>query len=174
MKKIYQFGTEENLTTDGEVLNKIRRELVQVYEHYFSGTTACDRYKKKIPQAVKEDYMAGKAEIFETAQRLVKKYKQSQQFRYVLVKRPWIRETDRRKLQVDLLIGRIQKLEICVKRKDILGMRIFSKEDELDKMLAEVYQEIKELPRTNNGVVGVGNKKQSSWKNQMTLEEFMR
>lgn len=173
-KKIYQFGTEENLTTDGEVLNKIRRELVQVYEHYFSGTTACDRYKKKIPQAVKEDYMAGEAEIFETAQRLVKKYKQSQQFRYVLVKRPWIRETDRRKLQVDLLIGRIQKLEICVKRKDILGMRIFSKEDELDKMLAEVYQEIKELPRTNNGVVGVSNKKQSSWKNQMTLEEFMR
>lgn len=65
-------------------------------------------------------------------------------------------------------------MEICVKRKDILGMRIFSKEDELDKMLAEVYQEIKELPRTNNGVVGVSNKKQSSWKNQMTLEEFMR
>ena len=25
----------------------------------FSGTTACDRYKKKIPQAVKDDYMAG-------------------------------------------------------------------------------------------------------------------
>lgn len=43
-KKIYQFGTEENLTTDGEVLNQIRRELVQVYENYFSGTTACDRY----------------------------------------------------------------------------------------------------------------------------------
>ena len=32
-KKIYQFGTEENLTTDGEVLNQIRRELVQVYEN---------------------------------------------------------------------------------------------------------------------------------------------
>ena len=60
----------------------------------FSGTTACDRYKKKIPQAVKDDYMAGEVEIFETAQRLVKKYKQSQQFRYVLVKRPQIRETD--------------------------------------------------------------------------------
>ena len=173
-KKIYQFGTEENLTTDGEVLNQIRRELVQVYENYFSGTTACDRYKKKIPQAVKDDYMAGEVEIFETAQRLVKKYKQSQQFRYVLVKRPQIRETDRRKLQVDLLVGKIQKLEVCVKRKDILGMRIFSKEDELDKMLAEVYQKIKELPRINEGVESAGNKKKSSWKNQMILEEFIR
>ena len=61
-------------------INQIRRELVQVYENYFSGTTACDRYKKKIPQAVKDDYMAGEVEIFETAQRLVKKYKQSQSF----------------------------------------------------------------------------------------------
>ena len=173
-KKIYQFGTEENLTTDGEVLNQIRRELLQVCENYFSGTTACDRYKKKIPQAVKDDYMAGEVEIFETAQRLVKKYKQSQQFRYVLVKRPQIRETDRRKLQVDLLVGKIQKLEVCVKRKDILGMRIFSKEDELDKMLAEVYQKIKELPRINKGVESAGNKKRSSWKNQMILEEFIR
>lgn len=93
-KKVYQFGAEEHLTTDGEVLNQIRRELLQVCENYFSGTTACDRYKKKIPQAVKDDYMAGEVEIFETAQRLVKKYKQSQQFRYVLVKRPQIRETD--------------------------------------------------------------------------------
>ena len=130
--------------------------------------------KKKIPQAVKDDYMAGEVEIFETAQRLVKKYKQSQQFRYVLVKRPQIRETDRRKLQVDLLVGKIQKLEVCVKRKDILGMRIFSKEDELDKMLAEVYQKIKELPRINKGVESAGNKKRSSWKNQMILEEFIR
>lgn len=147
---------------------------MQVHENYFSGTTACDRYKKKIPQAVKDDYMAGEVEIFETAQRLVKKYKQSQQFRYVLVKRPQIRETDRRKLQVDLLVGKIQKLEVCVKRKDILGMRIFSKEDELDKMLAEVYQKIKELPRINKGVESAGNKKRSSWKNQMILEEFIR
>lgn len=173
-KRIYQFGTEESLSTDGEVLNQIRKELVQVYEKYFSGTIACDRYKKRIPQAVKEDYMAGEAEILETAQRLVKKYKQSQQFRYVLVKRPWLRGTDRRKLQVDFLVGRIQRLEICVKRKDILGMRIFSKEDELDKMLTEVYQKIKELPRANTGVKGIGNKKRSSWKNQMTLEEFIR
>lgn len=118
--------------------------------------------------------MAGEVEIFETAQRLVKKYKQSQKFRYVLVKRPQIRETDRRKLQVDLLVGKIQKLEVCVKRKDILGMRIFSKEDELDKMLAEVYQKIKELPRINKGVESAGNKKRSSWKNQMILEEFIR
>ena len=74
---------------------------------------------------------------------------------------------------MDLLVGRIRKLEICVKRKDILGMRIFSKEDELDKMLTEVYQKIKELPRTSNSVEGIGNKKRSSWKNQMTLEEFI-
>ena len=53
-------------------------------------------------------------------------------------------------------------------------MRIFSKEDELDKMLAEVYQKIKELPRINKGVEGAGNKKRSSWKNQMILEEFIR
>ena len=58
------------------------------------------------------------------------------------MKRPWLRRADRRKLQVDLLVGRIRKLEICVKRKDLLGMRIFSKEDELDKMLIEVYQKI--------------------------------
>lgn len=117
--------------------------------------------------------MAGETEILGTAQRLVKKYTQSQKFRYILVKRPWLRRADRRKLQVDLLVGRIRKLEICVKRKDILGMRIFSKEDELDKMLTEVYQKIKELPRTSNSVEGTGNKKRSSWKNQMTLEEFI-
>lgn len=172
-KKVYQFGTEEHLTTDGEVLNQIRRELLQVCENYFSGTTAYDGYKKKIPHTVKEDYMAGETEILGTAQRLVKKYTQSQKFRYILVKRPWLRRADRRKLQVDLLVGRIRKLEICVKRKDILGMRIFSKEDELDKMLTEVYQKIKELPRTSNSVEGTGNKKRSSWKNQMTLEEFI-
>jgi len=172
-KKVYQFGAEEHLTTDGEVLNQIRRELLQVCENYFSGTTAYDGYKKKIPHTVKEDYMAGETEILGTAQRLVKKYTQSQKFRYILVKRPWLRRADRRKLQVDLLVGRIRKLEICVKRKDILGMRIFSKEDELDKMLTEVYQKIKELPRTSNSVEGIGNKKRSSWKNQMTLEEFI-
>ena len=172
-KKVYQFGAEEHLTTDGEVLNQIRRELLQVCENYFSGTTAYDGYKKKIPHTVKEDYMAGETEILGTAQRLVKKYTQSQKFRYILVKRPWLRRADRRKLQVDLLVGRIRKLEICVKRKDILGMRIFSKEDELDKMLTEVYQKIKELPRTSNSVEGTGNKKRSSWKNQMTLEEFI-
>ena len=171
-KKVYQFGAE-HLTTDGEVLNQIRRELLQVCENYFSGTTAYDGYKKKIPHTVKEDYMAGETEILGTAQRLVKKYTQSQKFRYILVKRPWLRRADRRKLQVDLLVGRIRKLEICVKRKDILGMRIFSKEDELDKMLTEVYQKIKELPRTSNSVEGIGNKKRSSWKNQMTLEEFI-
>lgn len=172
-KKVYQFGTEENQTTDGEVLNQIRKELVQIYENYFSDTNACDRYKKKIPQVVKEDYMAGEAEILETARRLVKKYMQSLQFQYVLVKRPQIREMDRKKFQVDLLVGRIQKLEICVKKKDVLGMRIFSKEDELDKMLAKVYQKIKKLPRTNNGVEDTVNKRKSSSKNQITLEEFI-
>lgn len=172
-KKVYQFGTEENQTTDGEVLNQIRKELVQIYENYFSDTNACDRYKKKIPQVVKEDYMAGEAEILETARRLVKKYMQSLQFQYVLVKRPQIREMDRKKFQVDLLVGRIQKLEICVKKKDVLGMRIFSKEDEMDKMLAEVYQKIKKLPRTNNGVEDTVNKRKSSSKNQITLEEFI-
>ena len=146
---------------------------MQVCENYFSGTTAYDGYKKKIPHTVKEGYMAGETEILETAQRLVKKYTQNQKFRYVLVKRPWLRRADRRKLQVDLLVGKIRKLEICVKRKDFLGMRIFSKEDELDKMLTEVYQKIKELPRTSNSVKGAGNKKRSSWKNQMTLEEFI-
>ena len=90
---------------------------MQVYENYFSGTTACDRYKKKIPQAVKDDYMAGEVEIFETAQRLVKKYKQSQQFRYVLVKRPQIRETDRRKLQVDLLVRKNSEIRGLRKEK---------------------------------------------------------
>lgn len=34
-KKVYQFGAEEHLTTDGEVLNQIRRELLQVCENYF-------------------------------------------------------------------------------------------------------------------------------------------
>ena len=115
---------------------------MQVCENYFSGTTAYDGYKKKIPHTVKEGYMARETEILEIAQRLVKKYTQSHKFRYILVKRPWLRRADRRKLQVDLLVGRIRKLEICVKRKDLLGMRIFSKEDELDKMLIEVYQKI--------------------------------
>ena len=99
-KKVYQFGAEEHLTTDGEVLNQIRRELLQVCENYFSGTTAYDGYKKKIPHTVKEDYMAGETEILGTAQRLVKKYTQSQKFRYILVKRPWLRRADRRKVQV--------------------------------------------------------------------------
>ena len=155
-KKVYQFGAEEHLTTDGEVLNQIRRELLQVCENYFSGTTAYDGYKKKIPHTVKEGYMARETEILEIAQRLVKKYTQSHKFRYILVKRPWLRRADRRKLQVDLL-----------------GMRIFSKEDELDKMLIEVYQKIKELPKTSTSVESDENKKRSSWKNQMTLEEFI-
>ena len=172
-KKVYQFGAEEHLTTDGEVLNQIRRELLQVCENYFSGTTAYDGYKKKIPHTVKEGYMARETEILEIAQRLVKKYTQSHKFRYILVKRPWLRRADRRKLQVDLLVGRIRKLEICVKRKDLLGMRIFSKEDEPDKMLIEVYQKIKELPKTSTSVESDENKKRSSWKNQMTLEEFI-
>ena len=172
-KKVYQFGAEEHLTTDGEVLNQIRRELLQVCENYFSGTTAYDGYKKKIPHTVKEGYMARETEILEIAQRLVKKYTQSHKFRYILVKRPRLRRADRRKLQVDLLVGRIRKLEICVKRKDLLGMRIFSKEDELDKMLIEVYQKIKELPKASTSVESDENKKRSSWKNQMTLEEFI-
>ena len=54
------------------------------------------------------------------------------------------------------------------------GWQYIPQEDELDKMLTEVYQKIKELPRTSNSVEGIGNKKRSSWKNQMILEEFIR
>ena len=57
--------------------------------------------KRKFHRLSKMIIWQEKSEIFETAQRLVKKYKQSQQFRYVLVKRPQIRERTR-KLQVDL------------------------------------------------------------------------
>lgn len=172
-KKIYQFGTEENQFTDGKVLNQTQRELIEIYKTHLSEMEGADNYKKKIPQTVKDSYMAKEKEIVETAQRLVQKYFHSMQLRYVLVKRPQIKESDRRKLEVDILIGRIQKLESCVKKRDVLGMRIFSKEEELDQMLEDVYKKIGKLPIANNGIEGTAQKKTSVWKNQMTLEEFI-
>lgn len=172
-QKIYQFGTEENQFTDGKVLNQIRKELIEIYKTHLSEMEGADNYKKQIPQTVKEGYMAREKEVVETAQRLVQKYFHSMQFRYVLVKRSQIKESDRRKLEIDILIGRIQKLESCVKKKDILGMRIFSKEEELDQMLEDIYEKIGKLPIANNGIKGTVQKKNSVWKNQMTLEEFI-
>lgn len=172
-QKIYQFGTEENQFTDGKVLNQIQKELIEIYKTYLSEMEGADSYKKQIPQTVKEGYMAKEKEVVETAQRLVQKYFHSMKFRYVLVKHPQIKESDRRKLEIDILIGRIQKLESCVKKKDVLGMRIFSKEEELDQMLENVYKRIGKLPITNNGIEGTAQKKTSVWKNQMTLEEFI-
>lgn len=173
-EKLYHYGSEDSSFCDGIFLNELRTEILEITEKIKFYSDSSEQTLYRIPEEVSSSYMAREKEIIENAKRLVKKYTQNNEFRYILIKRPQLSLSNRKNLQVDLFIGKVKRLEECIKAGNVLGMRTFGKEKELDDLLKDISKMIDKLPLhmyKSDGILS--GKKEKKIEGQMDIYDFI-
>lgn len=146
-QKIYDYGDPDKMWADGISLNLIRRDLMKIKEILLSYGE-----ETELPLEIPSGYMANAEVIQKQAVENLEKYLESEDYQYLCDMEPCLRDTQKRRTKIQLVLGCIRNLKQAVENGDYVVMREFGQEGQFDRLLADTATQVKKLPSVKSGV----------------------
>lgn len=136
--RVCQYGDPTKMWADGVTLNHIRLELMQTQAELKKYDILVS-----IPKIQPDGYMARADQIRNQANDSLKVYTQNPDYQYLCEVEGCLNESQQRKTQIAVALGKIRNLERAIKQDDLVVMREFGSEERLEQLLSETAVRVK-------------------------------
>ena len=144
--RVYQYGEPDKMWADGVSLNHIRLELLQTQAELKKYDILVS-----IPKIQPDGYMARADQIRKQANDSLKIYAQNPDYQYLCEMDGCLNESQQRKTQIAVALGKIRNLERAIKQDDLVVMREFGSEERLEQLLSETAARVKGCMLSDRG-----------------------
>lgn len=119
-EKVYTYGDAESMCTDGIILNRYRKEILQLKSklNLLGSKLVCE-----IPEIMPEEYMAQADTIRTQALKALEEYQGSSDYRYLMAKLFCMSKKQREQTGVMEIYGKVHSLLNAVSEDNLVVMR---------------------------------------------------
>ncbi len=136
--RVCQYGDPTKMWADGVTLNHIRLKLMQTQAELKKYDILVS-----IPKIQPDDYMAKADQIRQQANDSLKVYTKNPDYQYLCEVEGCLNESQQRKTQIAVALGKIRNLARAIKQDDLVVMREFGSEERLEQLLSETAVRVK-------------------------------
>lgn len=142
-EKVYAYGDAAGMCTDGVVLNRIRKELLEIRKKLdVKGTD--ERWT--IPPEVPKSFMACADEIRAQAQCAVQEYLAMEEYRYMQAVLPKLTQKQKKGTRVLEVSGKVMGLADALAEDNLVVLREYGSPGMLTGLIVETAKKLQGLP----------------------------
>ena len=142
-EKVYSYGDAAGMCTDGVILNRIRRELLEIKKRMDAMEYG---YSLTVPPEVPESFMACADEIRAQARCAVQEYLAMEEYRYVQVILPKLTPKQKRDSRAMEISGKVMGLADALAEDNLVVLRKYGSPGLLTGLIVEPAKKLQDLP----------------------------
>lgn len=142
-EKVYSYGDAAGMCTDGVILNRIRRELLEIKKRMDAMEYG---YSLTVPPEVPESFMACADEIRAQARCAVQEYLAMEEYRYVQVILPKLTPKQKRDSRAMEISGKVMGLADALAEDNLVVLREYGSPGLLTGLIVETAKKLQDLP----------------------------
>ena len=142
-EKVYSYGDAAGMCTDGVILNRIRRELLEIKKRMDAMEYG---YSLTVPPEVPESFMACADEIRAQARCAVQEYLAMEEYRYVQVILPKLTPKQKRDSRAMEISGKVMGLADALAEDNLVVLRKYGSPGLLTGLIVETAKKLQDLP----------------------------
>ena len=143
LEKVYTYGDAESMCTDGIILNRYRKEILQLKSklNLLGSKLVCE-----IPEIMPEEYMAQADTIRTQALKALEEYQGSSDYRYLMAKLFCMSKKQREQTGVMEIYGKVHSLLNAVSEDNLVVMRELGVPGMLRDQIQESVKKVRSIP----------------------------